>query len=162
MDRRSGLFPIVGWREWVGLPDLGVTGISAKVDTGARSSALHAFDVERFERDGRRMVRFAVHPLQHDDVHRVAVEAVLLDERPVRTSAGTEETRPVIATTVALGGCSWPIELTLTRRDQMGFRMLLGRQALRGRFIVDPARSFVFGTHAPPQPPLTLFEESAK
>lgn len=137
--------PVVGWREWVGLPELGVDRIKAKIDTGARTSSLHAFGLERFERDGREMVRFEAHPLQRDDSVSVAVEAELVERRSVRSSTGAETVRPVIETDLKLMGERWRIELTLIRRDLMGFRMLLGRQAIRGRFVVDPGRSFLGG-----------------
>jgi hypothetical protein len=135
--------PLIGWREWVALPALGIHGTKAKIDTGARSSALHAFDLEHFERDGVAMVRFQAHPLQRDNSHVVTTEAVLLDHRTVRSSGGHEQVRPVIETSVQVGNVIWPIELTLTSRDAMGFRMLLGRQAVRHRFWVDPGRSYL-------------------
>lgn len=134
---------VVGWREWVALPDLGVGRIKAKVDTGARSSALHAWNLEEFQRDGVRMVRFVVHPWQRDVATSVVCECEWTGERSVRSSHGHLETRPVVRTTIELGGRRWPIELTLTNRDTMGFRMLLGRLAVRARFLVDPNRSFV-------------------
>lgn len=134
---------MIGWREWVALPNLGVHAIKAKIDTGARSSALHAFDVEQFERDGCAMVRFQAHPMQRDDDHIVMAEAVLLEERVVRNSGGQEQLRPVIETPVQIGNQVWAIELTLTNRDEMGFRMLLGRQAVRRRYLVDPGRSYL-------------------
>lgn len=136
---------VVGWREWVGLPDLGISALKAKVDTGARSSALHAFDIERFERDGRPWVRFSVHPRQRDGVTTIRAEAPWLDERVVRSSSGAEGRRSVVECRLLLGAHSWPIEVTLVRRDLMGFRMLLGRQALRRRCIVDPGRSYLVG-----------------
>ena len=125
------------------LPDLGIGRIKAKVDTGARSSAMHAFDIETFQRGGIAMVRFKVHPFQHDSRRTVTVETMLFDERNVRNSGGKLDLRPVIETRIELLGKSWPIELTLTNRDEMGFRMLLGRQAVRRQFVVDPGRSFV-------------------
>lgn len=137
--------PVIGWREWVGLPELGVEAIKAKIDTGARSSSLHAFDLERFTEKGVDMVRFAIHPVQRR--RRPSVEAVVpvVDERVVRNPGGRAELRPVIVTKVSWNGRLWKVELNLTRRDEMGFRMLLGRQAVRRRFVVDPGRSFVGG-----------------
>lgn len=134
---------IVGWREWVGLPDLGVDTIKAKIDTGARSSALHVFDIERFTRDGRPMLRFVVATAQRTRKGAIPAEAEQIDERVVRSSGGHEQERPVILTHLEWGGEMWPIELTLTRRDAMGFRLLVGRQALRERLLVDPGRSFL-------------------
>jgi hypothetical protein len=135
--------PIIGWREQLALPDLGIPEVKAKIDTGARSSALHAFDVETFERDGKPMVRFKVHPYQRDAQRTVTAEAELIDQRQVRNSGGQAQVRPVIETTVELNGYTFPIELTLTNRDSMGFRMLLGRQAVRRRFLVDAGKSFL-------------------
>ncbi len=140
-----GQIETIGWREWVALPDLGIPSIKVKVDTGARSSALHAFDVETIRRGRREMVRFKVHPLQRDSVATVEAEAELVEHRTVRSSGGHATLRPVIRTDVSFQGRVWPIELTLVSRDEMGFRMLLGRQAVRGRFLVDPGRSFFGG-----------------
>jgi hypothetical protein len=142
---------VVGWREWVSLPDLNIAWVKAKVDTGARSSSLHAWDVHVDEASGE--VRFAVHPLQHDDVLTVPVRAPLVAMRDVRSSNGEVETRPAIATVASVCGQPVPIELTLTNRDDMGFRMLLGRSALKRRFLVDAGRSFMGGGSrtAPPQ-----------
>jgi hypothetical protein len=136
---------VVGWREWVALPDWGVPAIKAKIDTGARTSALHAFDIETSERHGVTWARFVVHPWQESRADEVVVEAPLLERRSVRSSSGAARVRPVMLTTVRLAGHEVPIEVTLTRRDEMGFRMLIGRQALRRRFVVDPARSYLGG-----------------
>lgn len=138
--------PAIGWREWVSLPELGVPAIKAKIDTGARSSALHAFDLERFDVDGVAHVRFAVHPAQRRAHPAVPVEAPVVRDALVRNPGGRVEVRPVIRTVVEWSGQRWDVELTLTRRDEMGFRMLLGRQAVRRRFLVDPGRSFLGGT----------------
>jgi hypothetical protein len=141
---------LIGWREWVGLPELGIPWVKAKVDTGARSSSLHAWDV-RIDEDVA-VVRFAVHPFQEDDDFTVPVTAALLDVREVRSSNGDVERRPIIATRAVIGGVVAPIELSLAKRDEMGFRMLLGREALRRRFFVEPGRSFLGGgsRDAPP------------
>lgn len=135
--------PLIGWREWLALPALGISQIKAKIDTGARSSALHAFDLHPFEQDGQPWLRFSVHPYQRNSDRTIIAQAPLIDEREVRNSGGKAELRPVIATSVCLNGQQWSIELTLTNRDVMGFRMLLGRQALRQRFWVDPGRSYL-------------------
>ncbi len=136
---------LVGWREWVGLPDWGVDWVKAKIDTGARTSALHAFGVNGFERDGASWVRFAVHPWQRSADDEIWVEAEQIDERAVTSSSGLSTMRPVVRTHVRIGEACHPIELTLTRRDEMGFRMLLGRQALKGRYVIDPSKSYVGG-----------------
>lgn len=143
--KRRAPSEILGWREWASLPDLGVAAIKVKLDTGARTSSLHAFDLIQFQDDGRSMVRFEIHPVQRSAEDTVTVEAEVLDERWVRNSGGQRELRPVIETTLGIGQRSWPIELTLTRRDEMGFRMLLGRQALKKKALVDPGRSFRAG-----------------
>jgi hypothetical protein len=134
---------LIGWREWVRLPDLGVDWMKAKVDTGARSSTLHAWDIAVDEE--ARTVRFAVHPLQDDDAIVVDAIAPLIEHRDVRSSNGETERRPIIATDVVVRGARFSIELSLSRRDEMGFRMLLGRSAIRRRFHVDPGRSFLGG-----------------
>jgi hypothetical protein len=134
-----------GWREWVALPELGIDRIKAKVDTGARTSALHAFSVRDFEEDGMRRVEFKMHPIQGDDETVIVCTADIKDQRVVRDSGGHEETRWVIETPVRVGSESWPVEITLTARDDMLFRMLLGRTALKGRAVVDPSRSFLTG-----------------
>jgi len=133
---------VAGWREWIALPELGVDKIKVKIDTGARTSVIHAFDIAPFERNGERYVRFSLHPVQHHRQPVVLCEARLVDERTITSSNGEQEHRYVVETTVKLGDVSWPIELTLTNRDEMGFRMLLGRAAVRKRFVVDPGSSF--------------------
>jgi hypothetical protein len=137
--------PVIGWREWVSLPDFGIKHIKAKVDTGARSSSLHAFDLREFERDGEEWVRFQVHPVQRKRTRTVAVEAQVLEHRSVRSSSGKASMRPVIVTNLRLLGTTWPVELTLASRDEMGFRMLLGREAVRRRFLVDAGKSYCGG-----------------
>lgn len=127
------------------LPELNIAKIKAKIDTGARTSALHAFDVEEFTYKNRKMVRFKVHPGQRDTGKVVKAEAVLVDKRKVKNSGGSVSLRPVILTPITVGMMSWRIELTLVNRDDMGFRMLLGREAVRGHLLVNPGRSFLLG-----------------
>jgi len=136
---------VIGWREWVALPKLGINFIKPKVDTGARSSALHAFDVEEFVKAGSRWVRFRAHPIQRTTSVTAYAEAEVLEYRSVTSSGGHKSRRPVILTEIEIRGQRWQIELTLANRDTMGFRMLLGREAIRGRFLVDPGRSFYGG-----------------
>jgi hypothetical protein len=139
--RRKKALPVIGWREWVSLPELGLENVKAKIDTGARSSALHAFNLRTFDVDGITRVRFDVHPMQRGGP-TVAVEAEVVDMRRVRNPGGRREYRPVIRTPVSVLGRTWEIDITLTPRWGMGFRMLLGRQAVRHHFLVDPGRSF--------------------
>ncbi|MEQ9406820.1 MAG: ATP-dependent zinc protease [Fuerstiella sp.] len=139
---------VIGWREWLRLPDLGIRHVKAKIDTGARSSSLHAFDIKPFDQDGKVRVRFSVHPLQRSSRQTIKCEADVLEFRSVRSSTGHAQKRPVIVTTVEALGQIWPIEVTLANRDAMGFRMLLGREAVRGRFLVDAGKSFYSGTPA--------------
>jgi hypothetical protein len=136
---------VLGWREWVGLPELGLLSIKAKVDTGARTSTLHAFEVKVSELDGRKKVEFLVHPKQGDQDIVVRCVAEVIDRRSVRDSGGHNEMRWVIRTPVSIGGQTWPIEMTLTERDNMRFRMLLGRTAIAGVATVNPQKSYLAG-----------------
>ncbi len=137
--------PVIGWREWVALPELGIGKIKVKVDTGARSSSLHAFNLTKFERDGAEWVSFEVHPLQRSKTTSITVEAEVLEHRSVKSSSGVAKIRPVIITEIELLGERWPVELTLASRDNMGFRMLLGREAFRRKFLVDAGKSYYGG-----------------
>jgi hypothetical protein len=138
----------VGWREWVLLPDLGLPEIKAKIDTGARTSCLHAFSVEPFTKDGKEWVRFGIHPHQGDNKTEVYSEAEVTDKRMVSDSGGHQEERYVITTDLVLANQRWPIEITLTNRDTMLFRMLLGRTAMANKIIVNPGKSFLLGNPA--------------
>ena len=148
-DERStvstGELMTLGWREWVGLPALGIASIKAKVDTGARTSALHAFEIRTFSENGIERIEFKIHPKQRNQNTIVVCTTDILDNRQVTDSGGHREDRYVILTDLALGDQSWPIEMTLTSRDDMRFRMLLGRTAISHKALVDPARSYVVG-----------------
>lgn len=135
----------LGWREWVGLPVLGLPALKAKVDTGARTSALHAFEIETFSEQGKPRVRFRIHPNQRDFDTVVTCVADVIDERSVTDSGGHSEKRLIIETLMTIGPWSWPIEMTLTARDNMMFRMLLGRTEIKGLALVNPAISYGVG-----------------
>ncbi|WP_372748480.1 ATP-dependent zinc protease [Litorivivens sp.] len=140
----------IGWREWVELPDLHLGKIKAKIDTGARSSSIHAFDIEPFEKDGEQWVRFAIHPQQHSDDEVVQCEAPIKDYRSITDSGGHKTMRYIIETPFKIGNDTFLAELSLFNRSNMLFRMLVGRTALKGRYLVDPARSYCLST-APTQ-----------
>ena len=125
------------------MPDLGIERLKVKVDTGARTSALHAFSVSQVTRDGKPWVSFDIHPNQSEKETVISCEAPILDQRQVTDSGGHKSMRYVISTTAVMGDMQFPIELTLTDRDTMRFRMLLGRTAMEGRFLVDPEASFL-------------------
>lgn len=133
---------VIGWREWIQLPTLEVPWIKCKVDTGARSSCLHAFNKKVVERDGQSWIRFSVHPVQRKQKPTYECEALITEYRKVKSSNGQTELRPVIMADVILLDRRWTIELTLSNRDEMGFRMLLGREAVKGRFLVDSGNSY--------------------
>ncbi|MGD8347453.1 MAG: RimK/LysX family protein [Lysobacterales bacterium] len=139
----------LGWKEWLSLPGLGIDHVKAKVDTGARTSALHAFEIE--ELDSGRRLRFLVHPLQRDTATVVECFADVVDRRIVSDSGGHREQRWVIRTDVAIGPYLWPAEFTLTARDNMLFRVLLGRTAIKGLALVDPSRAYLVGKAPAPR-----------
>lgn len=136
---------IIGWRECIGLPDFGVDQIKAKIDSGAKTSSLHAFKPRRFKRDGEDWVRFVVHPKRRKKSGAVVCEAKIIDIRSVTSSNGVRERRIFIATRFKLGPYIFPVEVSLANRDEMGYRMLVGRQALKERFIVDSSHAYTFG-----------------
>ncbi len=129
---------IIGWQEWCAFPDLGLPGVLAKVDTGAKTSALHAVDICP-NPDNPDWLDFKVHPVRRRKRPAIQCSARKIEHRDVTSSNGETENRPVVEVRLDLGGHSFLTELTLTNRDDMGFRMLLGRQSLSKRFVVDPA-----------------------
>lgn len=135
---------IIGWREWASLPDLGLVAIKGKIDTGAKTSSLHAFDIQLVEKGEKTYVHFKVHPLQHDFSVVIDCKALLVDRRVVSDSGGHKEERYVIRTTMVLGGIRKRIELTLSNRQTMKYRMLIGRAALK-QFYIDPTQSYLTG-----------------
>jgi len=149
---------IAGWREWVSLPDLDVHAIKAKLDTGARTSALHAWKIQPFHRDDAAWVRFDLHPAQRSNRYVIACEAPVVSQRTIRSSSGETEERYVIKTSVRLGQHDRIVEVTLTNRDEMGFRMLLGRSAMNRWLMVDPSKSFLQGK----KPAIVTSEQTAR
>ncbi|MFZ0625169.1 MAG: RimK/LysX family protein [Acidimicrobiia bacterium] len=143
MSPKAGKKKVIGWREWVQLPDLGVIEMKAKVDTGADNSSLHAFNLERFSKDGVDYVRFEIHPKRRTRKPAIQCEAPLVTEKKVKNPGGRTELRPVIRTPVIVAGVEMEALVNLTSRDEMGFRMLLGRRTIRKTFMVDPGRSYV-------------------
>lgn len=142
--KNTQLLPLIGWREYLTLPQFNISYIKAKIDTGARTSALHAYNITEYSEGDRTMIKFQVHPIQRETHTTVDCIAPLLEYRKVTNSGGHGQIRPVIITEVKLGKYQWEIELTLTNRDVMGFRMLLGREAIRRRFLVDTSHSFLY------------------
>ena len=133
---------VIGWREWVSLPDLDIEKIKVKVDTGAKTSSLHAFDLEKYTRNGNEYVKFKVHPDQDSVKEVITCRSRILEYRKVKSSNGLSELRPVILTNITLLGKKWLVEITLTNRDEMGFRMLLGRDSIKNIFLVNVGKSF--------------------
>lgn len=141
--KSSRKLKIIGWRETIGLPEFGIPALKVKVDSGARTSALHATKIRYLRNaDGLTWVSFVI--TENLTPHRSRrVRAVLVEKRKVKSSMGHASIRPVIRTLIELGGETWATEITLVNRDPMGFRMLLGRRSLKGRFLIHPTRSFV-------------------
>ena len=146
MNPPDSTLDVIGWREWLSIPALGVPRIKANIDTGARSSCLHTGGLELYRGDsGDDRVRFTLHPLQRKPDYTVECDWPLVDQRQVKDSGGHAETRPFIRVPVSLGGHTWEIEFSLTNRDNMKFRMLLGRTAMKDRFLVNPGVSYQIG-----------------
>jgi hypothetical protein len=141
---KADLF-VVGWREWIALPQFGIDRLKAKIDTGARTSSLHATNLHSFRRDGQPWARFEVQPNQSKASEFVLCEAPVTDHREIKYATGRVELRVVVQVVIGLETRKWPIEVTLTDRRDMRFRMLLGRTALSRRVLVDPRRSYVTG-----------------
>lgn len=135
----------LGWREWCALSELGIPAIKVKVDTGARTSALHTCSMEPFYKKNRLFVRFQVHPLQKQIKPLLKCVAEVKDRRFVSDSGGHKEMRYIIETPIQIGHKSWPIEISLTNRDTMCFRMLLGRNAMQNEITIDPVASYLQG-----------------
>ena len=136
---------IIGWREWIKFPDFEGIFVKAKVDTGAQTSAIHALNINTKTQGSIDIATFEIHPFQGDRKTTLEVSAPIVDRRNVKSSTGHQQKRLVISTNIELADRIWPIEITLTNRNDMGFHMLLGRQAINKQFIVDPARSFLAG-----------------
>lgn len=136
---------MLGWREWVGLPELAIPAIKAKIDTGARTSALHAFYIEPFVRDAKEYVRFGINLKRKQQRIEKECVAPIIDRRMVTDSGGRSEERIVIGTLIMIGSEHWPVEITLTNRDGMKFSMLLGRSALSERYQIDIGESYLSG-----------------
>lgn len=147
MSRREKGQPFVeiGWREWIALPELGIPAIKVKTDTGARTSALHTFSIDPFFEGGVKHVRFGVHPIQRRKDIEVYCSAPVVDRRQVTSTSGQREKRFVIETPLKIGDWQWPIEITLASRENLNFRMLLGRKALGKRALIYPGRSYLQG-----------------
>lgn len=145
MNQQNESKMIIGCDEWCAFPSLNIPAIKARVDSGAKTSSMHAINIERFSRNDEKWVRFDVHPLQKNRKITVHCEAPLVDHRVIKSSSGDKEERPVICAPLSLGGKTWDIEITLTNRDSMGYRMLLGREAMNGRILIDPEGQCLLG-----------------
>lgn len=136
---------IIGAEEWCTFPSLGIPAVKARVDSGAKTSSLHAFNIEKFAKNSNAWVRFEIHPLQKDKKISIICEAEIIDKRKVKSTSGISEKRFVVQVPLCIGSDTWDVEVTLTNRDSMGYRMLLGREAMMNRFLIDPSSSFLMG-----------------
>ena len=137
---------VVGSEEWISLSELNIPYLKARVDSGAKTSSIHAINIQPFQKDNETWVNFDVFPIQNDGKRKVSCKALVIDKRVVKSSSGNREHRYVVRTAIGLNDETWDVELTLTNRDSMGYRMLLGREAMIGRIIVDPSESFLAGS----------------
>ncbi len=135
----------VGWIELISLPQLKIPAMKVKIDTGARTSALHVTDLERFVKQGEEFARFQVHPMRRHQQHTVVCEAPIIGDKNVKNSGGQVQVRPVVVTDLTVGGQTWSIQVTLTNRKDMRFKMLLGREAMRQKILVDPGVKYLHG-----------------
>ncbi len=146
LKRKPKVAPLdIGWREWAALPALGIEAICAKIDTGAKTSALHAFHIKEVMLDGVRYAEFYVHPLQRKNKPEIFCLAPVVDKRRIKSSNGVSQNRLVIVTELQMADRTWPVEISLTNRDEMGFRFLIGRDALRRRVVIHPGKAFLLG-----------------
>ena len=136
---------IIGNQEWCAFPELGIPAIKARIDSGAKTSSIHAFNISVYRKNDVDWVSFEVHPVQRNDEILIRCDCPIVDKRDVKSSSGTSETRYVISTPISLGDNIWDVELTLSDRDAMGYRMLLGREAMNGRLVIDPSMKCVLG-----------------
>ncbi|WP_411818742.1 ATP-dependent zinc protease [Hyphococcus sp. DH-69] len=143
--KKKRVRPTIGWREWVDLPDFEVHHVNAKIDTGAKSSAIHAFKIKEVLIEGEPHVEFCLHPVQRRKTPEVVCCAPIAGKKKIRSSNGQEEERYVVETHLKIGDHELKIDLTLTNRDAMGFRLLIGRDALRRKFVIDPGASYLLG-----------------
>ncbi|MCX7085137.1 MAG: ATP-dependent zinc protease [Methylococcales bacterium] len=144
----SNTTPLLGWREWIGLPGLNIEKIKAKVDTGARSSAIHAFELDPYKKNGENWIMFAIHPEQNNTDIIIECHAPIKDRRIVSDSGGHKQQRYVIETPLVIGQSIITAEVTLTNRDSMLFRMLLGRTAIKDHYLIAANKSFLQGEPA--------------
>lgn len=147
-EKNKPRLPVVGWREWVAFPELGIGRIKAKIDSGARTSTLHVEDADFYRDAGRERVRFRVYPVQHRQTPVVEADAEIFERRQMKSSSGHVSERPVIRTLLRIADHTYEVELSLGSRDTMGFRLLIGRTGIRNRFHIDPARSYLMGEPA--------------
>jgi len=141
--KEAKVLATVGWREWVSLPDLNIPKIKAKIDTGAATSSLYASNLKEIKKEGKAYVRFVVHPKQRSSKEELVLELPIYDVRKIKSSNGSSELRPIIQTHLQLLGKTWLIELSLSKRENMTFRMLIGREALKKRIVVDVSQSYL-------------------